>query len=189
MLKRCLLFLSLPLIVEAKSLGTVGEVFPVAEINPINLISNTVFDKKPNINNYPSSLNLPAAIKTRVHFYKPEFILQEDIKNATGQVILKQGIKVNALDALPDYKPCWIFADFSQTAQRKWVNRIKKTCLEPKIILTGGSLHKIKEPSFFDQEGRISKQLGISYVPAIVTRKNNYLLIKEVALKENGDEL
>jgi conjugal transfer pilus assembly protein TraW len=60
------------------------------------------------------------------------------------------------------------------------------------IILTNGSpfelMENIDRPVYFDQEGVLTKKLGILQVPAKVTMQEKHLLIEEVIIKETGEK-
>lgn len=186
-------------IATAQSLGVVGEVFPVAEMSFLALIEEKLQDSKVLADwtqqmlseiDRPHALKLPRALKTKTHTYVPQVILKNDIVNHASKVIWKQGTSINALEQLPSYRPHWIFLNADDIAQQRWAKRQLQGNV--KVILTGGSLRdastSIQQEIFFDQGGRISQQLEITHVPASVTRKENTLLIREISIKENGDE-
>lgn len=189
--------LSAASITHAKSLGVVGEVFPVAETSLLTLIEeklhnttvSTVIRKDIEQSvDRPQALNLHRALKTQSHLYVPEVTLKTDIVDGEQKVLWKKGTTVNALKALPAYQPHWIFFNSNDVAQLHWAQSQTKA----KVILTGGSVreasHLLHQEIFFDQGGRITRQLGISHVPASVTREGNALLIREVVIKEDGHE-
>jgi conjugal transfer pilus assembly protein TraW len=53
-----------------------------------------------------------------------------------------------------------------------------------KLILTGGSyldlMKQLKQAVFYDQEGQLTRRLGIRHVPALVTQSGNRLHIDEL---------
>jgi conjugal transfer pilus assembly protein TraW len=180
-------------------LYVVGEVFPVAEMSFLALIEEKLQDSKVLADwtqqtlsqvDRPQALKLPRALKTETHTYVPQVILKNDIVNHASKVIWKQGTSINALEQLPSYRPHWIFLNADDIAQQKWAKRQLQGNV--KVILIGGSIRdtstSFQQEIFFDQGGRISRQLGITHVPASVTRKKNTLLIREISIKENGDE-
>ena len=186
-------------IAQSQSLGVVGEVFPVAEMSFLTLIEEKLQDSTILADwtqqtlsqvDRPQALKLPRALKTETHTYVPQVILKNDIVGNAGQIIWKQGTSINALEQLPSYQPHWIFLNADDEAQVHWAKRQLQGNV--KVILTGGSLRdastSFQQEIFFDQGGRISRQLGITHVPVSVTRKENTLLIKEVSIRENGDD-
>ena len=120
-------------------------------------------------------------------------MLSEDIKDANDHTILPKGLVVNALDRLPDYFPTWVFIDFDDTAQRLYAKHLLQEFPTATWILTGGSIvdagQFLNQTIYFDQGARITQQLQVGHVPAVVTRENNVLKIKEILIGEDGHEI
>lgn len=193
----------------AQSLGVIGEVFPVAEKSFIALIEERLsalnasgewkvlnqrwVQQVAEHTNRPKALGLERIKKTRKHYYIPEVILAQDIVDAQGTLLYPKGTHVNALEKSSSYNPCWLFFNADDQAQQNWAQIQKRSCSNPKLILTGGAINeaeqRLNSVIYFDQEGRITQRLHISHVPAKVTRNNNRLLIVESAIKEDGHEL
>lgn len=207
-MKPCI-FLSIFLLTQgvcAKSLGTIGQTFPVLEKSLLTLIYerlNTFRDNgtlKKLENAWvkrvadkairPKPLSLTRRDKSHTHFYTPVATLDHDIRDATGRVILNRGMSVNALTSLPGYQPVWVFINYDDEAQRHYAKGIIAGNQTVKWILTGGNVreaeHQLNQTVFFDQEGRITQKLGILHVPAMVTRVNDTLEIQELAIGEDG---
>ncbi|PWY53813.1 type-F conjugative transfer system protein TraW [Legionella qingyii] len=194
---------------HAKSFGVVGEVFPVAEKSFLVLIEKRLrtlttsgelealnrkwIDTVVNHTNRPTALGLERINKTIRHYYTSEITLNKDITDHKGKVLFPKGTYVNALEHMPAYRPCWLFFNADDEAQIRWAQLQKSKCPNPKFILTGGAIKRTEKSLnaviYFDQEGRITRKLNIEHVPARVTRKENQLLIVEVAIKENGNAL
>ena len=190
----------------ASSLGVVGETFPVAEMSLLTLIESRlqqldetgemqeiekkwVAEASSNINR-PKALGLDKAQIDHTYTYKPEIILQNDIKDAKGNILFTRGTSVNALERLPSYNPHWLFINGDDESQVAWAEQIINQIPDAKVILTGGALdlvtRQLNKDIYFDQEARITKKLNIAHVPAIVSRKGNELLIHEVVIGEGG---
>ena len=187
---------------------TLGHTFPVIEKSLLTLIYERLGNISESQKNLleakwtqeirektirPTALNLLRADKTMVHFYKPEMMLSEDIKDANDHTILPKGLVVNALDRLPDYFPTWVFIDFDDTAQRLYAKHLLQEFPTATWILTGGSIvdagQFLNQTIYFDQGARITQQLQVGHVPAVVTRENNVLKIKEILIGEDGHEI
>lgn len=195
--------------IHAKSFGVIGEVFPVAEKSFLKIIEErlTALNDSGALEamnqrwiqtaaehaNRPSALNLPRTNHSITHHYVPEITLSQDIRDERGRVLYVRGTHVNALSQLPSYQPCWLFFNADDEAQINWAQLQKTSCSNPKLILTGGAINaaekKLHSVIYFDQAGKITRQLHIAHVPAIVTRKGNRLVIVEHAIKGNGDVL
>lgn len=202
-----LLMLVLDVQTYAKSFGVVGEIFPIAEMSFLKLIEERLAalsssgeldalnqrwqSTVANHANRPDPLGLPRAIQHKIHYYKPEIVLEQAITDINGRVLYPAGTRVNALTALPSYSPCWLFFNADDEAQMHWAEKEMVKCPNPKMILTGGAVsveeRKLKTIIYFDQAGRISRKLHINSIPALVIREGNKLRIDELAIKENGD--
>lgn len=193
----------------AKSFGVVGEVFPVAEKSLLRLIEERLAVLKASgaleaVNqrwiqtaalhaNRPSPLGLGRTNRSARHYYTPEIVLRQDIADSRGHVLYASGTHANALSRMPSYKPCWLFFNAEDKAQLKWAELQKTGCPNPKFILTGGAVHaaeqRLQSVIYFDQAGKITRQLKITHVPTLVLRRGNQLEIWEHAIKESGHVL
>lgn len=191
----------------AQSFGVIGEVFPVAEKSFLELIEERLRvmaanGKLESLNqswlnrvathiNKPDPLGLERTNRSTTHEYLPEITLSQDIKDNTGHVLFSKGTTINALKQMPSYQPCWLFLNADDEAQLLWAK--KQSCANPKWILTGGAINnaekRLQAVVYFDQAGRITRQLKIQHVPAKVDRIANHLVIHEQAIKEDGDVL
>lgn len=194
--------------VLAKSLGAVGEVFPIAEMSFLALIESRManLSKKGALEdiekqwvadvsahaNRPEPVHIRRATKNNTHYYYPITILSRDILDANNQVLFKAGTQINALSRLPDYKPHWLFFDGDDKAQVRWAIRKLQQDSNAKVILTGGEVRALeqtlKTAIYFDQAGRISNQIAIIQIPAEVVRAENSLMISELVIEESDYE-
>lgn len=190
----------------AASLGVVGSVFPVEEESFLMLIESRLktmsetgelhrleaswVNEAEAYSKRPTPIGLTRADAHHIHRHVPAVVLQQDIKNEKGEVIFHQGTKVNALKALATYEPHWLFFNADDKAQVLWAHQQLKKLGDARIILVGGDVSGMEalfnQPIYFDQAGRITRQLGINAVPALVSRDKNALLIREVAITEDG---
>ncbi|WP_278043545.1 type-F conjugative transfer system protein TraW [Legionella erythra] len=194
---------------HGKSFGVIGEVFPVAEKSFLTLIEERLASLKTSgrlqaMNerwiltaaqhaNRPTALNISRTSFSAKHDYVPEITLRQDIRDESGRVLLSRGTHVNALEQMPAYEPCWLFFNGDDAAQLNWAIKQQAHCPNPKMILTGGAVNTAEKTLhsviYFDQAGKITSQLHITHVPAKVLRRQNHLVIHEMAIKENGDVL
>lgn len=191
--------------VPAKSLGVVGSTFPVTEESLLSLIEHRVknldfasvqqqwIEEVSKHAERPIPLNLPRTVQTRQLTYNPSMVLGQDIADAQGRVLFPKGLRVNPLEALPSYRPCWLFFNGDDQAQVLWAKQNMQQCANPKLILTGGSVREVEEVLdaviYFDQGGRITQKLYITHVPAKAVRNGVVMEIVEIAIRENGDAL
>lgn len=194
---------------HAKSFGVVGEVFPIGEKSFLTLIEERLASLKASgeletMNqqwvqtaaehaNRPAALDLQRTNRSVSHDYVPEMTLSQDITNESGRILYSKGTHVNALQHMPTYEPCWLFFNGDDAAQLHWAIKQQAHCPNPKMILTGGAVNTAEKTLhsviYFDQAGKITRQLHITHVPAKVLRRQNHLVIHEMAIKENGDVL
>lgn len=206
---RVVLLMSLSVTCCAKNLGVIGRSFPVAEKSFLTLIYERLdkfSDKEAleviqnkwiqQVENHvirPTPVRLIRINKTTTHFYTPTVTLKNSIKDANGTPIIASGTSVNALEKTPTYEPQWVFINQDDKAQVMFAKNYLKNRQGAKLILTGGDIKKAEQifdrTIYFDQEGKITKKLTISHVPATVSRQGNSLLVTELEIKENGDAL
>lgn len=195
--------------VGASDLGIIGQSFPVKERSFLSLIEERLakFSDKDSLEaiqnqwlkrvsahtRRPKPSLVRRAAKTRTHSYRPEFTASRNIFDSQGQVIVRSGTRVNALEKLPYYKPQWLFINEDDIAQIRFAKHYLRNTPNAKLIFTGGDIKRGEErfdrEVYFDQEGKIVAKLSIDSLPAFVRRKKNALLITEVAIKESGDEV
>ena len=140
--------------------------------------------------NRPTPVMLRRAHINQSHVYEPSIVLSQDVLGDRGQVLFHKGTKVNALKNLPFYQPHWLLFDADDEAQVRWARHMLSQFSSAKVILTKGEIsrmeHELQKEIFFDQAGRIIKQLGIQQVPAHVMRDGDVLRIEEIAIGEDG---
>lgn len=204
----CFLLLFISMNLQAKSLGVIGQVFPVAEMSllefielrvkelsdngTLNEVNHDFIERVSHHADRPRPYNLSRTESTKSHFFSPEVQLSQTLVDHNGQILYPAGTKVNALKRMPTYKPCWFFFDGDDKAQVLFVKKKMQTCRKPKLILTSGSISDaekaIDADIYFDQNGRILKKIKLSHVPSQVVREENRLKITAFAILENGDE-
>lgn len=125
--------------------------------------------------------------KARSFTYEPSITVPYDLKDHQGKVFHPKGTKINPLDYQSLTKPL-LFIDGDNQSQVEWAIT---QGMPAQIILTCGSpfelMEKLDRPVYFDQEGTITKKLGIQQVPAKVIQQEKYLLIEEINLLQEGD--
>ena len=191
---------------HATNLGVVGETFPVSELSFMKLIESRInalvtsgemaaieeqwVSHVSEHANRPTPVELRRATKNNTYRYTPAIVLSQDIFDANGHVLWAKGTRVNALERMSTYQPHWLLLDAEDVAQVRWAKRTLRRHLDAKVILTRGEVGKMEQELnhsiYFDQAGRISHQLGIKRMPALVSREGNALRIMEVAIREDG---
>lgn len=186
---------------NAKDFGVIGNIYPIVEPDFLEQIQTNLKKAEEkgqikalqqemknktieNTNRLKPVLNITKTEINRVWYYDPTVFLNEDLKNQNGRIFYKAGSKINPLETISLSKAL-IFIDGDDEKQVKWAINQSQT-RKAKIILIKGriidlmKLHKIR--FYFDQNGSITKKLGIKFVPAIVEQKEKLLKVSEVAL-------
>ena len=126
---------------------------------------------------------ISTATAKRSWLFDPSIVLSRDLRNANGGLIFPAGTRINPLDVVSLPQPM-LFIDARDARQvdaaRSVMNRYDGSVT---TVLVAGSWAKLskswKRQVFYDQEGKLVKQLGIRAVPAIVTQESTALRIEE----------
>jgi len=184
----------------AKDLGTIGTTFPIAEENLLTFIHQRLAMykkdgklkamKKEFIKRVKKQAMNPTPVAgmhttdvPKTFLYNPSIEVTHNVYGLHGTVIVKAGTVVNPLTKVP-LDTTLLFLNADSKRQVAWVEKAMQKYPENMVILVKGNLlkayHNIHERIYFDQYGKITKQLGIHFVPAIVTQKGLRLQIQEV---------
>ncbi|KAB0545783.1 type-F conjugative transfer system protein TraW [Pantoea stewartii] len=191
---------------QAKDLGTWGDTWPVAEQSFLSLIhdrlqsmqdSGQLAELQQQFQQRVEQHTLrPAPVEglqtdTQVHtsWYDPTFEAGQDVADAQGQVFIHKGERVNPLDTLP-LSTTLYFIDGDDKRQVDWMKTQKPPTLTYKVILVNGNIRdaadRLSERIYFDQQGVLSRKLGLKYIPAVVTQEGERLKITSAAMPEEA---
>lgn len=127
---------------------------------------------------------IAAASDVREWTHDPSIVVERDLRDAKGRVIIRRGTKVNPLDTVP-LRAKLIFLDGDDPAQVAWAIG-RTTPLDAKLILVKGSPHALMKAEqrrfYFDQAGVLTARLGIRAVPAVVEQRGRTLRLREIPL-------
>lgn len=197
--------ISISLTTNAKNLGLRGVVWQIKEHNLINVLEskaaeqdvtalqNKMRAKAKQQSLRPTPLSLPRAQKTTHHEYVPITTLGQDLRDDKGRVFARKGTSINVLSKMPLFSKKLLFIDADDGAQCQFAKKVIKKNTNIKVILTGGNVldarNALQAPVYFDQQGKITEKLGVSHVPALVTRVDLALDVAEIAITEQGNEI
>lgn len=189
--------------VSAKNIGTIGQVYPINEIDFLDFIQSRALSVQQSglVNRLQSDMQKRAAVyrdrptpvvgltratEPKSWLFDPSIVLDHDVTSQDGKVIATQGTRVNPLTHISLNKTL-IFYDADDQKETKWMSEFdKKLPDNAKIILVKGSLLQeekhLGRPIYFDQAGRLVLRFGIRHVPAVVTQQGLFLKITEIAL-------
>ncbi|NNA16321.1 type-F conjugative transfer system protein TraW [Pseudomonas lundensis] len=119
----------------------------------------------------------------RFHF-DPSITLDRPLLGARGEVLFAAGSRHNPLDIVALSQPLLFFdaRDARQVKQARTLLDQHRGQLKP--ILTGGAylelMRRWQTSVYFDQHGRLTRRLGITHVPALVSQDGARLRIDEL---------
>ncbi|TVV74644.1 type-F conjugative transfer system protein TraW [Sphingomonas solaris] len=186
---------------SAKDYGRQGAVFPIIEADLLAVIRQRLAAMQASgeidranhqlAERTATKVRRPTAVpgivtteQERRWMFDPTITVGQDLRDARGRVIVAAGTRVNPLDTVP-LRQRLVFLDGDDPAQVAWAMR-NTTALDAKLILINGSpfaLMKAEQRRFyFDQQGALTRRLGIRAVPALVQQQGRALLIRELVL-------
>ena len=193
-----LLLLSPPL--YGKNLGVFGAVFDIKEKDLIETIQqklsamevsgtlayhqNQLLEKANNALQTPHPvLGLSETVTPRTFNWDPRISFPMDIKNHQNQLIYKKGTLVNPLGTV-SFKGQWLFFNGDDIRQKEWAASTYK--MGDKLILVRGSpmqlMRDLQLPVYFDQQGLLTRKIGIQQIPARVYQDGQVLKVEEIHL-------
>lgn len=186
---------------HARDLGVIGPVYPIAEPSLLEVIQAKLREMQASGGlerlqresqarmrrevEQPSPVaGISKATRARSFHVDPSIEVPYPITDADGRVIVAPGTKVNPLDTV-SLSRSLLFIDARDQAQLERAQQLILTHQgQLKLILTGGSyldlMRRWNRPVFYDQQGRLTTQLGIRHVPALVSQDGKRLRIDEL---------
>lgn len=196
-----LILSSLPTL--ATDLGSIGPTYAIAEPHLLQMIEQRLREKQRSgelarIEEQARARGTAAVrrpppvdgvrtttIPRRFHF-DPSFTLDQHILGAQGELLFAAGTRANPLDVVALTRQLLFFdaRDARQVRQARAL--MAKSPAQVKPILTGGSYLDLMQawgvPVYYDQQGLLTRRLGIAQVPALVSQDGRQLRIDEMAV-------
>ncbi|EPZ8357903.1 type-F conjugative transfer system protein TraW [Enterobacter hormaechei] len=181
--------LIIPVLGNAKDLGTWGELYPIAEQDMLTTINTRLQAMKDSgeldtqQEAYKKQViekslrpdpveGLTLARENRTHYINPSMTVAEDLADHQGRVFAHKGDVVNPLDTVP-FNQTLYFIDGDNPDHLAWVKRQKPDTVVYRVILVNGDIREatqaLGERIFFDQKGTMSRRFELTAVPARVT--------------------
>lgn len=131
-------------------------------------------------------LSVSKATRGRTVYFDPTFVVDENVADDKGRILVAAGTTINPLDRVGLSRPL-IFFDARDKSQVAFAKRfLDGRAGLAKPILVGGSYFDLMKlwdtPVYFDQQSALIRKLGIKHVPAIVVQEGKRLRIDEIAL-------
>lgn len=190
----------------ARDYGQQGTIFPVIETDLLSVIENKLAAMQASGAMDRANKTLAARTEARVKrpqpvkgiittasprswTHDPTIMVEQDLRDAKGRVIIARGTRVNPLDTVP-LRQRLIFLDGDDPAQVAWA-MARTTAQSAKLILVKGSpftLMKAEQRRFyFDQSGTLTRHFGVRAVPAVVEQAGRALRVSEIVVPRAKD--
>ena len=119
-------------------------------------------------------------------YFDPSVTLDRNLLGAHGELLYAAGTRKNPLDVVALPRDLLFF----DARDRRQVQQARRLMARPpgriKPILVGGSYLDLMQawhtPVYYDQQGRLTRRLGITQVPALVTQDGRRLRIDELEI-------
>ena len=192
-----------PALASAADLGTLGPTYGIAEPHLLNFIEERLLDKERSgellrlmreaqsrgievVRHPPPVSGLRATETPRTFYIDPTFTLDRNIVDAGGRLLFAAGTRKNPLEVVSLSKRLLFFdaRDPRQVAQA--LALIGRYDGKVKPILTGGSYLDLMKAwrvaVYYDQQGALTRRLGIRQVPALLSQEGQRLRVDEMVL-------
>ncbi len=179
---------------QAKVLGTVGKVYPIAEPDALEEIEErakmihwkSILDKERPEDFRPSTLvRLPRAQQERSFLVDMTYTLNFDIPDGKGGLLYPKGYSFNPLDYMP-LNQTLVILDGEDADQIAWLQN-SSLVNHPNtiILLSSGSFSKVSKTlgrAVFYADRRIVDRFNLKVTPSIVSQRGRHMEVKEIEI-------
>lgn len=185
----------------AEDLGTVGPTYAIKEPHLLNAIERELRAKEKSGElarleevakrriidsiEHPKPLaGIRSTERARSFYVDPSIVVRENITDAKGTIVVAAGTRVNPLAIVSLSKHLLFFdgTDERQVERAHALIAYYQGQLKP--ILVAGSylalMQRWQLPVYFDQQAALTRRLGITQVPALVSQEGTQLRIDEL---------
>ena len=209
-MKRCIV--SAPLVLglmlgaagaRAMDLGVIGPTYEISEPHLLQMIEQRLREKERSgelgrleaearkrsiatVKNPPPVTGLRATDAVRTFYFDPSFTLDRNILGPQGELLFAAGTRKNPLEVVSLSRHLLFFdaRDPRQVGRARQLIALYQGRVKP--ILVGGSYLDLMQswhlPVYYDQQGLLTRRLGITQVPALVSQDGLRLRIDELAV-------
>ncbi len=209
-MKRCIV--STPLVlglmlgaagVRAIDLGVIGPTYEISEPHLLQMIEQRLREKERSgelarlevqarkrgiatVKNPPPVTGLRATDTVRTFYFDPSFALDRNILGPRGELLFAAGTRKNPLEVVSLSRHLLFFdaRDPRQVSRARQLIALYQGRVKP--ILVGGSYLDLMQSwhvlVYYDQQGLLTRRLGITQVPALVSQDGLRLRIDELAV-------
>ncbi|MEK8087670.1 type-F conjugative transfer system protein TraW [Aquabacterium sp. A3] len=182
-------------------LGSIGPTYPISEANLLEFIAQRLRDKQASgeldrlqaqarergiqaVRQPQPVAGLRTTQQPRTFYFDPSFTLDRNILDPQGHLMFAAGSRHNPLDVVSLSRHLLFFdaRDARQVSRaRELIQRYRG---QVKAILTAGSYLDLmkawRTPVYYDQQGVLTRRLGIAQVPALVSQEGKRLRVDEL---------
>jgi len=179
---------------QAKVIGTVGQIYPIAECDALTEIETrakeinwrSILDKEKPEDFRPSNLvPLPRAQHERSFLVDMTYTLEFDVPDGRGGNLYSRGYRFNPLDYVP-FNQTLVVLNGDDPEQVGWLMS-SSFLSEPgsQILLTQGSFSRVGKQlgrAVFYADRRILERFNLAAVPSVISRKGRLMEVKEIEI-------
>ena len=209
-MKRCIV--SAPLVLglmlgsadaRAMDLGVIGPTYEISERHLLQMIEQRLREKERSgelgrleaearkrgiatVKNPPPVTGLRPTDTMRTFYFDPSFTLDRNVLGPQGELLFAAGTRKNPLEVVTLSRHLLFFdaRDPRQVGRARQLIALYQGRVKP--ILVGGSYLDLMQswhvPVYYDQQGLLTRRLGITQVPALVSQEGLRLRIDELAV-------
>lgn len=188
---------------RAMDLGVIGPTYEISEPHLLQMIEQRLREKERSgelgrlqaearergiatVKNPAPVAGLRATETVRTFYFDPSFTLDRNILGPQGELLFAAGTRKNPLEVVALSRHLLFFdaRDPRQVGRARQLIAIYQGRVKP--ILVGGSYLDLMQswhvPVYYDQQGLLTRRLGITQVPALVSQEGLRLRIDELAV-------
>lgn len=188
---------------RAMDLGVIGPTYEISEPHLLQMIEQRLREKERSgelgrleaearkrgiatVKHPPPVTGLRPTNTVRTFYFDPSFSLDRNILGPQGELLFAAGMRKNPLEVVSLSRHLLFFdaRDPRQVGRARQLIAHYQGRVKP--ILVGGSYLDLMQswhlPVYYDQQGRLTRRLGITQVPALVSQEGLRLRIDELAV-------
>ena len=188
---------------RAMDLGVIGPTYEISEPHLLQMIEQRLRAKERSgelgrleaqarergiatVKNPPPVTGLRPTDTVRTFYFDPSFALDRNILGPQGELLFAAGTRKNPLEVVSLSRHLLFFdaRDPRQVGRARQLIALYQGRVKP--ILVGGSYLDLMQswhiPVYYDQQGLLTRRLGITQVPALVSQEGLRLRIDELAV-------
>ena len=188
---------------RAMDLGVIGPTYEISEPHLLQMIEQRLRAKERSgelgrleaqvrergiatVKNPPPVTGLRATETVRTFYFDPSFTLDRNLLGPQGELLFAAGTRKNPLEVVSLSRHLLFFdaRDPRQVGRARQLIALYQGRVKP--ILVGGAYLDLMQswhlPVYYDQQGLLTRRLGITQVPALVSQDGLRLRIDELAV-------